>query len=66
MGVFRILPKIEYSLRRSVLQKLLGLLQNRGFTFLKKSKGIVKKRNCPDNFQYRLNFSKKKLKVRSK
>ena len=33
-----------------------------GVHFLEKIKGIVKKGNCANNFQYRLNFSKKNLK----
>ena len=34
-----------------------------GVHFFKKIKGIEKKENCANNFQYRLSFSKKKLKV---
>ena len=33
-----------------------------GVHFFEKIKVIVKKGNCANNFQYRLNFSKKKLK----
>ena len=40
----------------------MGLLPNRGSLF-EKIKGIVKKGNCANNFQYRLNFSRKTLKV---
>ena len=34
-----------------------------GVHFFEKNKGIVKKGNCANNFQYRLNFLKKTLKV---
>ena len=34
-----------------------------GVHFFEKNKGIVKKGNCANSFQYRLNFSKKNLKV---
>ena len=34
-----------------------------GVHFIEKIKVIVKKGNCANNFQYRLNFSKKNLKV---
>ena len=34
-----------------------------GVHFFEKNKDIVKKENCANNFQYRLNFSKKTLKV---
>ena len=40
-----------------------GTVTKYGFTFLKKNKGIVKKENCANSFQYRLNFSKKNLKA---
>ena len=33
-----------------------------GVHFFEKNKDIVKKENCANNFQYRLNFSKKNLK----
>ena len=34
-----------------------------GVNFFEKIKGIAKKGNCTNNFQYRSNFSKKNLKV---
>ena len=33
-----------------------------GVHFFEKNKGIVRKGNCANNFQYSLNFSKKTLK----
>ena len=48
-------------------QDILTSLKKRGYyeigvRFFEKIKDNVKKRNCANSFQYRLNFSKKKLK----